>query len=73
MRTGRKLSGAFFEPSYRAQQVLIESEEGRTSARRSVELLIQQRHELIPGLSVSEEPADLPPIHPAKDQVVEQA
>src|SRR5512145_744981 len=57
--------------SYRAQQILVQSEESRTSARRRVELPIQERYELIPGLRIPEESPDLPPIHPAKDQMIE--
>src|SRR5829696_6508129 len=50
------------------QKVVIESEEGRLGARRGCELLVKERHELLPHLLVSDEPPpDLPPVHPAEE------
>ena len=59
--------------SYRAQQVFIQPKEGMSSARRRVELLIQQRNELIPRLSIPEESTDLPSVHSTEDQMIKQA
>jgi hypothetical protein len=36
-----------------------------TGTRYSVELLIQQRHELTSDIRVSDKAPDLPPVHPA--------
>lgn len=55
----------------RAEQILIQSEKSRASARHGVELLVQQRNKLIPDLLIPEEPANLPPIHATEDPVVE--
>ena len=62
--------GSYFRTGpYGWQQILIQSEEGRTSARGSVELLIQERKEVIPDLGIAKESADLPPIHATEDPV----
>ena len=53
------------------QEVFVQAKEGRAGTRRGIELLIQQRHELTSDIRVSDEPPDLPPIHPAKDPIPE--
>ena len=53
------------------QQVFIQAEEGGAGAGCGVELLIQQRHELTSDIRVSDEPPDLPPVHPAEEPVPE--
>ena len=52
-------------------QVFIQAEEGGAGAGCGVELLIQQRHELTSDIRVSDEPPDLPPVHPAEEPVPE--
>ena len=59
--------------AYRGQQILIQAEECWTGARGRIELLIQQRHELISNLSVSEESADLPPIDSPENEVIKNS
>src|SRR5215216_7084710 len=50
------------------QKVVIESEEGRLGARRGCELLVEERHELLPHLLIPDEPlAYLPPVNPAEE------
>src|SRR4029434_3980149 len=56
----------------RLQQVFVQSKECGEGARRGVELLIQQRHELTSNIRVSDESSDLPPVHPAEDPVAEE-
>jgi hypothetical protein len=68
-----QLGGVLRAGAYSVQQVLIQSEEGRSSARGRVELSIQQRHKFISGLGIPEESPDLPRIHATKNQVIEQA
>ena len=46
------------------QQVFVQAEEGGTGTRRGVELLVQQRHKLIPDVRVAEKLPNLPPVHP---------
>jgi hypothetical protein len=40
------------------QQVFVQAEEGGPRTRRGVELLVEQRHKLIPDVRVSEKPPD---------------
>ena len=52
-------------------KVFIQAKEGGAGAGCGVELLIQQRHELTSDIRVSDEPPDLPPVHPAEEPVPE--
>src|SRR5215469_9471930 len=53
------------------QQILIQTEKCRACARRIIELLIQKGNELISYFHIAEKPANLPPIHAPKNEVIE--
>src|SRR5262249_49807406 len=51
-------------------QIHIQTKEGRSCAGRRIELLIQQRHELISNFRIPEKSSDLPPVHATEEPVI---